>query len=258
MKMNIIRKVGLSSLVIGVAVGLVTASPAKANLQITVTDSFATTHTFVAGAGLNSLNITGAQLQAFFGYLDSTSVLSASSDQGTGDPFRQITESSTFKIGTGPFISGPPVTLNVVATQDGFIIPPGNPKFLSSTASVSFGLTSAGDVGSYQGFGDPSNALGGTAVANSLIGPFIDPDNNNNSFAGNSPAVAFNASTYSLTIHTSSTLNSVSDQVQVQGTTSVLSTGPPSTAPEPATILTAGLGGVFGLFMLRRKSKLAV
>jgi len=254
MKKNIVRRVGLSALAIGVTIGLVTASPAKANLTITITDNHGGTLTVAAGPGVETLTISGATLAATFTYLDTTSTVSASDDNGTADPFRQITSSSTFKIVGSPPISGQDI-LTVVASQVGFTVPAGNPKFLSSTGSVSFGLTSANDVGQYQGFADTTNTLKGMNTPNSLIGPFVDPNNNNNSFSGNSDTVALSAGTYALTNMTVSTLNSNSDQVQVQGTTSVLATGTPTGTPEPATILTAGLGGVIGLFMLRRKRK---
>jgi len=254
MKMNIVRRFGLPTLVIGVAASLGIASPAKANLTITVTDNNAATLTVTAGAGIHTLTITGALLQGTFGYLDTTSVVSASTDQGTGDPFRQISQSSTFKIVSSPPTAGTQV-LTVTASEDGFAIPIGDPKFLSSTASVSFGLTSTGDTGQYQGFADPGNVLGGMTVANTLIGPFVDPNGGNNSFSGNSDTKSFSSALYSLTNVTVSSLTNNSDQVQVQGTTSVLATPPTTSTPEPATVLTAGLGGVIGLFMLRRKGK---
>src|SRR5947209_976061 len=106
MKMNNVRRFGLSTLAVGVAACLGMASPARANLTITVTDNNAATLTVTALAGIHTLTITGATLQATFGYLDTTSVVSASTDQGTGDPFRQISQSSTFKIVSSPPTAG--------------------------------------------------------------------------------------------------------------------------------------------------------
>ena len=254
---------------VALTVGLV--RPAQAALFVSVSDGGTTlTCTFggACAAGFIQVNSNTILFNGIVGqYTINTSVSAGSNNPG--QPGNAQLSVSTTNVSRNTAGNN---SLYIWASQDGFTQPPGGSGFLGNagSASVSHDVTTqvAGDSFFVTSWVDTTNAThnlsGNSNIApgpgitgNGPCGSIADGSPQSESGDCESPVVAFaNSVPFSLTQRSVIFINSIAagtgERVNTGGTTSVSST-PPTTVPEPGTLLLFGTGLVGLAATVRRR-----
>jgi len=245
------------------ALSLATPS-ARAEFQLLVTESGGPTIPIVDDGPLDTnttdpgvITVNTSALNALlvdFAFTD----LGAESNRLTGTPFSNdvasLSQSGTVLRST---LAGT-ATITIVAADNDYNFPAGNPKDMTTAASDTFRFTTAGDSRSFQGLFDPTNSSppsGGSILSPLLAfippigpGPFGTSNPGVVTALGTQP-LPFGLANRSIITLGSSTSAQSAQRDQFAGATSIS-----SAVPEPASFAMVGIGlGCLGLRLRARR-----